>query len=256
MRIYINLFAFSLIILQSGRIFGAISGVDSFDTHDSSKWSVEGSGEIQVNNGRAELQLNSGEEAGYKWILNYANKSQTWDAAIDVMLPQSGLEQDEMAGIILRSFWKNPPVPGYSVGLTVEREGFGSNIIEGEYIAEKLTASNFTELDSASTLSTGVSLKIAWDASAELFSFFYDDNGGQDSWTLLTTTGITGWGMNDSDEFGIEIIGWASDADILYSDGLAFDNFSAKTASAIPEPGAIMLFGFLGFPFLTRIKRK
>ena len=246
------------VFLTAGFSYAALSGSDTFDFFDSSKWGLIGdSNDIQVANGRVELAVGDDDSAGYAWILNSANYNDTWTASIDVFLPATGLNLDEMAGIGLYAVWPTPdPLdsePLNYVGIEVEREGFGNGVLGGEYIGYKKTGSTIVELDDTATSSYMVSLKLLWDAQAQLFSLFYDDNGGQDSWTLFTTTGISDWGMTGDDDFAIGITGWASDTSLEFSDGLAFDNFNAAT---VPEPGVMMLFAVLGFPYLLLKKNR
>ena len=252
MKCVFKLFASVYVLFLTVSSYAAISGSDTFNFYDSSKWAVIGdSSKVQVANGKAELAPSDGDSVGYAWILNSAGYNDTWSASIDVFLPSSGLDLDEMAGIGLYAVWPTPdPLdsePLNYVSIEAETEGFGNNLSAGEYIGLKKTGSTFIDLDDTGTSSFFVSLKVAWDAQAQIFSLFYDDNGGQNSWTLLATTGISDWGMTSDDDFAIGITGWASDVSLEFTDGLAFDNFNAVT---VPEPGVMMLFAVLGFPYL------
>ncbi|MDX9701515.1 MAG: hypothetical protein RBU23_00575 [Candidatus Auribacterota bacterium] len=236
----------------------ALLGNDAFDFFDSSKWTVLGDeNRVRVANGKAEFAPIDGELTGYVWQLNPAYYNESWSARIDVFLPSSGLDLDEMAGVDMYIVWPIPnPLdtdPLNYVAWEVEREGIGSGIIVGEYIAMKKTGAAKYELDDAETSSYTLSLRVDWNSLTKLFSFFYDDDGGQDNWTLLTSVDINDWGMTDGDEFGIGIVGWASDTSLDFSDGLAVDNFNAVP---LPEPGAMMLFALIGMPYLLhRVKR-
>ncbi|MCB1195034.1 PEP-CTERM sorting domain-containing protein [bacterium] len=248
------------IVLFQQASYAALSGSDDFSFEDLTKWTILNNfdglagGQLSNVSGKAAYSsISSGGDdfAAYAWTVNTAPKTTSWEARIDVFLPQSDLAVDQYAGVGLVAFWPEPvpiDVPENLVEINIELdEGF-----RGFSVLKKTSAVDSDLAFSATSTSAG-SLRLAWDANTALFSFYYDDNGGQDSWVLLHSTHINDWGMPDTGEFGVAVSAFSGNVSLTTANGLAIDNFFAVTPS-VPEPSVLLLFG-LGVIGVVRKKK-
>ena len=216
---------------------------------------VQRVGKIQVTDSTGlYTAVNSGGDdfAGYVWQLNTAPKSTSWDARVDAILPNvAGI--GELARIELAVMWPSP-LPGFNpvnriivgmVNVTLTRGFFGIKETNGSNIDTK-TSVNFSQSGS---------VRLVWNTTVDLFSLYFDDDGGQDTWDLLETFDINDWGMQESDEFVVSVTGYSENLTLSVADGVKFDNFNAFT-TPVPEPSVMLLFAFGALAFWRkRIKQ-
>ena len=227
-------------------------GSDDFNDNvmDPSKWSAASDAGASLSEVNSRLEY-AGGGTGYvvayrAWIQNTGSYVNDWSVLLDVIntVDESSLSNQEVdywIGIV------TPSLPGiFALEFSVGDDGGGSSPyrqIETTYD----DGDNEIFHHHVPTALDSVRLQISFDASAKVFTSYYESGGGM---MALTNYDVSTWGMSDSDEFIAVVGGGATDASVV-SGEVYGDNFAA-----IPEPGTLGLLAVAaGGLLLARCKR-
>jgi hypothetical protein len=232
-----SIIVFCFCVFCCGVGMANLYGSDDFNDNvlDPAKWSAASDAGASISEVNSRLEY-AGGGAGYVgahcvWIQNTGSYVNDWSVLLNVMnaVDESSLSNQEVdywIGIV------TPSLPGiFALEFSVGDDGDGSSPyrqIETTYDDGDNEIFHHhvpTALDSAR-------LQISFDASAKVFTSYYDSGGGM---IALTNYDVSTWGMSDSDEFFAVVGGGATDASAV-SGEVYGDNFEA-----IPEPGTLGL---------------
>ena len=239
------IYCLGLLICSSSQ--ANLSGSDDFNdnTMDPANWSILFGDGLNETNNRLEL---SGFGGAWIWELNSGSYVQDWTVSLDVVnsVEESAMSNQE-TGFGFGAYTPGPFDNNFSVSLTAGDDAGGSSPYRR--ILTEAEDSHAQVLDHAvDTTTTLLQLQISFDASAKVFTSYYDSGGGL---TALTNYNVSTWGMTDSDVFTIAIFGESLDASPA-SGEVYGDNFVA-----IPEPGTLGLLGVAaGGLLLARCKKR
>ena len=240
-----------LVLSCGNAVMANLSGSDDFNDNiiDPSKWTDLFRTPLTETNGRLEYSGGSGDVVeSLQWQLNRGSYVQDWTVSLDVVnsVDISTMSNQEI-GFGFLAFSPGPFENNFSIDLKAGDDAGGSN--RYRRISTQAENSNVQVLDhAADTTATSLRLQISFDASAKVFTSYYDSGGGL---TALTNYNVSAWGMSDRDVFAIAVFGIGYD--VTPASGEVFgDNFVA-----VPEPGTLGLLGIAaGGLLLARCKKR
>jgi len=218
-------------------VLAHLSGSDNFPDPVlyPSKWLAVADAGASISEVNSRLEY-AGGGAGYVgahsvWIQNTGSYVGDWSVSLDVIntVDESSLSNQEI------DYWigiATPSLPGiFALEFSVGDDGGGSSPyrqIETTYD----DGDNEIFHHHVPTALDSVRLQISFDASAKVFTSYYDSGGGM---MALTNYDVSTWGISDGDEFIAVVGGGSMDASVV-SGEVYGDNFEA-----IPEPGTLGL---------------
>ncbi|MEA1928831.1 MAG: hypothetical protein U9N73_11555, partial [Candidatus Auribacterota bacterium] len=240
-KLMIGVFSF-LVAFSGVKAFANFSGGDDFNDGviNPGKWgSLEtvNSGMLTESNQRLRYSCQSAhapDQAFLPWKLNYGSYLENWSVFWDVQVPNIYLVDDEEVWMELRILdtgnsdnyaWVVLAYSHYGGALERYFSCFLNSDHTGQHSYQKQTATAIT-----------ASLRIKWEASSKTLFCDYDEDGGADNWTNLTSweigSGNYDWSMTDSDTFTCKISGGSNYTLVGISENVDGDNFVA--AGALP----------------------
>jgi hypothetical protein len=233
----------------------SIGGSDDFNDNirDQTKWGAsdlsEGGGTLSETSQRLEYTTSSPTaiQSSYRpWVLNRATYDTNWEIILDVTNAAVPGTEDSYATMGFEIF---PPATrtrslytelvAYSNDGVNVQHSFDSDLIEG---------SNSLGYRSQSLAGTTGSLRITFDATTKVLTFYKDVNGRGDGyqWVQQSSYGIAGsggatantsWAMSGPDMFQVNIYGYSQimtiGAGTIYA-----DNFSASSGTSVTMTSA------------------
>lgn len=228
-------------------VFGMAQGSDSFTgtSLNSTNWPggymfSGGTGSLSQNGTLQYAGSGADSYAAWGWS-GRPDFSTSWSIQVDVLAPTLSLTsngQEYSVGLYVEG-GSGGPNGDYNASMTLGPFFTGGSLHRAYNSAFTTAGSEVTNVD-LNTSSASAAVRISYDATTHILSTWYDDDGAANSyvWTPAPTLDITtAWGMSGSDVFSLQVVGSSSNYTILFSDGLALDNFvTTVSAAAVPEP--------------------